>query len=65
MTWRVVRRRIGVAEYEDGWNVVIQIGGNMMVFDPSFPTEAEAAAKADEVRDALNAIDGEHTRSLS
>lgn len=48
-----VRVRLGVAKFEDGWNVIADIGGRREVYDPTFDTEAEAEAKAHEVADAL------------
>lgn len=44
-----LRLRIGVARFPDGWNVVVDCGGQREVYDPTFATEAEAEAKAREL----------------
>lgn len=44
----------GVARFDDGWNVVLRDpSGELLVFDPTFPTEEEAMAKAKEITGAL------------
>jgi hypothetical protein len=52
---RPVRIRTGVARFDDGWNVVIEFDGRRKVCDPTFTTEAEAEAKAQEVAAELRA----------
>jgi hypothetical protein len=42
------RVRVGVARFHDGWNVVVEFDGKRNVYDPTYATEAEALAKADE-----------------
>lgn len=48
-----LRVRVGVARFDDGWNVVVSYGGQVEVYDPTFPTEAEADAKRRELADAF------------
>lgn len=39
-----LRVRFGVGRFPDGYNVVIEVDGRPIVFDPTFATEAEAQA---------------------
>lgn len=41
-----VRQRVGIGKFDDGWNVVIELNGERLVFNPTYATEAEAEAKA-------------------
>lgn len=45
----LARVRTGVAQFDDGWNVVTVIDGKTKVYDPTFATEEEAEAVAREV----------------
>lgn len=56
----LLRIRVGIAEFADGWNVVLEHGGQRRVCDPTFATEAEAEAKAKELASALRALHGAH-----
>ena len=38
--------RIGVSRWADGWNVAVEVNGKVRIYDPTFPTEAEAWEKA-------------------
>lgn len=38
--------RVGVAEFNDGWNVVVDWDGDVKVYDPTYATEAEARGQA-------------------
>ena len=51
-----VRALVGVARFDDGWNVIVNIGGRVEVYDPTFATEVEAEAKAAEVSKSLRAL---------
>lgn len=55
---RAVRIRTGIARFPDGWNVVVNVDGDVKVYDPTFATEAEAEAKAREVARAMRARGG-------
>lgn len=51
------RVRLGVARFDDGWNVVIEFDGKRQVYDPTVPTEQDALALLPAVRRALrNAV---------
>lgn len=50
---RAVRIRTGIAQFDDGWNVVVEFDGDRKVYDPTFATEAEAEARADELAASL------------
>lgn len=52
-----LRIRVGVRCYPDGWNVVVEMNGKQKVYDPTYATEAEAVAKAEEVGRKLRAVD--------
>lgn len=41
------RVRIGIMRFSDGWNVIVDKGNGIEVYDPTFATEAEAQAMAD------------------
>jgi len=45
--------RVGIAKFDDGWNVIVDLGGKVSVYEPTFATEAEAEAKALEAIEAL------------
>jgi hypothetical protein len=51
-----VQVRLGVARFDDGWNVIADIGGKRQVYDPTFATEAEAEAKAHECAALLREV---------
>ena len=48
-----VRVRVGIAPFPDGWNVIVNLDGEITVYDPTFATEAEAEAKSREVAASL------------
>lgn len=45
----LVNYKVGVTRFSDGWNVVVKVGDNVSVYDPTYETEEEAVAKAEEV----------------
>lgn len=45
--------KVGVARFDDGWNVVVDLGGQRRVYDPTVSTEAEALALASKVSAAF------------
>lgn len=53
---RPVRIRTGVARFDDGWNVVVEFDGQRKVYDPTYATEAEAEAKANEVARSMRSV---------
>jgi hypothetical protein len=53
-----VRVRVGVARFDDGWNVIVSCDGVITVYDPTFPTEAEAQAMAAKAGEAIGRIPG-------
>lgn len=48
-----LRIRVGVARFDDGWNVIAEINGRKEVYDPTYATEAEAEAKAADLSRAI------------
>lgn len=49
----MLRVRVGVQEFPDGWNVVVDCDGVKRVYDPTYSDEREAVAKAREAADAI------------
>jgi hypothetical protein len=49
--------RIRVAQFSDGWNIVVECNGKPSVYDPTYATEAEAEAQARRLSATLRAMD--------
>lgn len=50
-----LRLRFGVARFDDGWNVVVEVDGSRRVYDPTFATEAEALAVSHGLAETIRA----------
>lgn len=46
--------RFGVIEFDDGWNIAMDRAGDFGVYEPTFPTEAEATALCQTLRDRIH-----------